>query len=126
KFALKPMNCPGHMLIFKNSLHSYRELPIRISEFGQVHRHELSGALNGMMRVRTFCQDDAHLIVRPDQLEEEIAKIIQLIDRMYKVFGFEYRFELSTRPEDSMGSEQLWTQAENALQNVLEAQGVEY
>ena len=125
-FALKPMNCPGHMLIFKNSLHSYRELPIRISEFGQVHRHEFSGALNGMMRVRTFCQDDAHIFVRPDQIEEEIGRVIALIDEMYQVFGFDYKIELSTRPEDSMGSEELWQQAEASLQNVLEHRGIEY
>ncbi|WP_179136116.1 threonine--tRNA ligase [Paenibacillus sp. 32352] len=125
-FALKPMNCPGHMLIFKNSLHSYRELPIRLSEFGQVHRHEFSGALNGMMRVRTFCQDDAHIFVRPDQIEEEIGRVIALIDQMYQVFGFEYKIELSTRPEDSMGSEELWQQAEASLQNVLEHRGIEY
>jgi threonyl-tRNA synthetase len=87
KFALKPMNCPGHMLIFKNSLHSYRELPIRLSEFGQVHRHELSGALNGMMRVRTFCQDDAHLFVLPEQIEDEICRVISLIDHVYQVLG---------------------------------------
>lgn len=126
KFALKPMNCPGHMLIYKHELHSYRDLPIRISEFGQVHRHEMSGALNGMMRVRTFCQDDAHLFVRPDQIEEEIRKVIRLIDTIYQVFGFEYRIELSTRPEDSMGSEELWAQAEAALQNVLDGLGVKY
>lgn len=126
KFALKPMNCPGHMLIYKNSLHSYRELPIRIAEFGQVHRHEFSGALNGMMRVRTFCQDDAHIFVRPDQIEDEIGRVIELIDEMYKVFGFEYRIELSTQPDDSMGSEELWRQAESALENVLEKRGVEY
>ncbi|WP_409344882.1 threonine--tRNA ligase [Paenibacillus sp. MBLB4367] len=125
-FALKPMNCPGHMLIYKNDLHSYRELPIRLSEFGQVHRHEFSGALNGMMRVRTFCQDDAHLFVLPSQIEEEIAKVISLIDRMYNVFGFEYRIELSTRPEDSMGSDELWEQAETSLRNVLESQGIAY
>jgi threonyl-tRNA synthetase len=126
KFALKPMNCPGHMLIYKHSLHSYRDLPIRISEFGQVHRHEMSGALNGMMRVRTFCQDDAHIFVRPDQIEDEIRSVIKLIDTIYSVFGFEYRIELSTRPEDSMGSEALWTQAEQALQNVLDGLGVSY
>jgi threonyl-tRNA synthetase len=125
-FALKPMNCPGHMLIYKNDLHSYRDLPIRISEFGQVHRHELSGALNGMMRVRTFCQDDAHIFVRPDQIEEEIGNVIALIDTIYKVFGFEYKIELSTRPENSMGSEELWQQAESSLQNVLEKRGIEY
>ena len=126
KFALKPMNCPGHMLIYKNELHSYRELPIRLCEFGQVHRHEFSGALNGMMRVRTFCQDDAHLFVRPDQIEEEIGQAIDLIGEMYKVFGFEYKIELSTRPEDSMGSAELWEQAETALRSVLERRGIAY
>lgn len=126
KFALKPMNCPGHMLIYKNSLHSYRELPIRLSEFGQVHRHEMSGALNGMMRVRTFCQDDAHIFVRPDQIEEEIGRVIAFIDHIYQVFGFEYTIELSTRPEDSMGSEELWTLAEQSLQNVLDHRGIQY
>lgn len=125
-FALKPMNCPGHMLIFKNTLHSYRELPIRMMEFGQVHRHEFSGALNGMMRVRTFCQDDAHLYVMPEQIEDEINRAISLIGRMYDIFGFDYKIELSTRPEDSMGSEELWDQAEQALRNVLDARGVEY
>lgn len=125
-FALKPMNCPGHMLIYKNGQHSYRELPIRLGEFGQVHRHEMSGALNGMLRVRTFCQDDAHLFVRPDQIEEEIGKVMALIDHIYNVFGFEYKIELSTRPEDSMGSEELWNEAEQALQNVLDNRGVEY
>lgn len=119
-FALKPMNCPGHMLIFKSRLRSYRELPVRLAEFGQVHRHEFSGALNGMMRVRTFCQDDAHLFVRPDQIEEEIGRIIGMIDRMYAVFGFSYRVELSTRPEDSMGDDRLWEQAEQSLRSVLE------
>ncbi|KEQ24999.1 threonine--tRNA ligase [Paenibacillus tyrfis] len=126
KFALKPMNCPGHMLIYKNDLHSYRELPIRLCEFGQVHRHEFSGALNGMMRVRTFCQDDAHLFVRPDQIEEEIGRAIDLIGEMYKVFGFQYKIELSTRPEDSMGSAELWEQAESALRSVLERRGIAY
>lgn len=126
KFALKPMNCPGHMLIYKNGLHSYRDLPIRISEFGQVHRHELSGALNGMMRVRTFCQDDAHIFVRPDQIESEIAEVIALIDDIYAVFGFEYSVELSTRPEDSMGSQELWDEAERALQHVLDEKQVDY
>ncbi|QYR23939.1 threonine--tRNA ligase [Paenibacillus sp. sptzw28] len=126
KFALKPMNCPGHMLIFKNSLHSYRELPIRLSEFGQVHRHEFSGALNGMMRVRTFCQDDAHIFARPDQIEEEIGRVITLVDRFYKIFGFEYRIELSTRPEESMGSPELWDQAESALQRVMDKRGIVY
>ncbi|OWA36976.1 threonine--tRNA ligase [Saccharibacillus sp. O16] len=125
-FALKPMNCPGHMLMYKNELHSYRDLPIRMMEFGQVHRHEYSGALNGMMRVRTFCQDDAHLFVRPGQIEEEISKVMDLIDGMYRVFGFDYRMELSTRPDDSMGSEELWEKAEEALRHVLEERGVDY
>ncbi|UQZ36632.1 threonine--tRNA ligase [Paenibacillus sp. PK3_47] len=126
KFALKPMNCPGHMLVYKNSLHSYRELPIRIAEFGQVHRHEFSGALGGMMRVRTFCQDDAHLFVLPEQIEAEIGKVLELIDHIYKVFGFEYKIELSTRPEDYMGSDELWDQAESSLQQVLEKRGIKY
>ncbi|WP_145131815.1 threonine--tRNA ligase [Paenibacillus sp. Y412MC10] len=126
EYALKPMNCPGHMLIFKSGLRSYRELPIRLAEFGQVHRHEYSGALSGMMRVRTFCQDDAHLFVRPDQIEEEIAGVIDLIDHMYAIFGFSYRIELSTRPEDSMGSDELWEQAEQSLRSVLERRGIEY
>lgn len=126
KYALKPMNCPGHMLIYKNSLHSYRELPIRLAEFGQVHRHEFSGALNGMMRVRTFCQDDAHLFVTPDQIEAEIGGVLAMIDHIYKVFGFEYKVELSTRPEDYMGSAKLWDEAEQALQNVLEKRGINY
>lgn len=126
KYALKPMNCPGHMLIYKNSLRSYRELPIRISEFGQVHRHEMSGALGGMMRVRTFCQDDAHLFVLPEQIEEEIGQIMDLIDYMYRVFGFEYKIELSTRPEDSMGSEELWERAKASLRSVLERRGIDY
>ncbi|CAH1055660.1 threonine--tRNA ligase [Paenibacillus pseudetheri] len=126
KFALKPMNCPGHMMIYKNNLHSYRELPIRIAEFGQVHRHEFSGALNGMMRVRTFCQDDAHLFVLPEQIEDEISRVISLIDHIYQVFGFEYKIELSTRPADYMGSEELWDLAEQSLQSVLDNLGIEY
>jgi threonyl-tRNA synthetase len=125
-FALKPMNCPGHIIVYKNAMHSYRELPIRLAEFGQVHRHELSGSLSGLMRVRTFCQDDAHIFARPDQIEDEIGKVIDLIDRMYRVFGFDYTMELSTRPERSMGSDELWEKAETALRNVLERRGVEY
>lgn len=126
KFALKPMNCPGHMLIYKNKLHSYRDLPIRYSEFGQVHRHEYSGALNGMLRVRTFCQDDAHVFVRPDQIKSEIKRMIELIDSIYKVFGFHYSVELSTRPEDSMGSDELWETAEGSLKDVLDEMGMAY
>ncbi|MEB5478732.1 threonine--tRNA ligase [Shouchella clausii] len=120
QFALKPMNCPGHMLIFKNGLHSYRDLPIRMAEFGQVHRHEFSGALNGLLRVRTFCQDDAHIFVTPQQIEEEITLALKIIDHVYQVFGFKYEIELSTRPDDFMGSEHLWEQAETALENVLQ------
>ncbi|WP_458355353.1 threonine--tRNA ligase [Peribacillus frigoritolerans] len=126
KFAMKPMNCPGHMLIFKNSLYSYRDLPIRMAEFGQVHRHEYSGALNGMLRVRTFCQDDAHIYVRQDQIESEIKQVFHLIDKVYRTFGFEYSVELSTRPEDSMGDESLWEASETALKNVLESIGIDY
>ncbi|MBA4535924.1 threonine--tRNA ligase [Bacillus aquiflavi] len=119
KFALKPMNCPGHMLIFKNNLYSYRDLPIRFAEFGQVHRHEYSGALNGMLRVRTFCQDDAHLFVREDQIESEMTQIFHLIDEAYRTFGFEYTVELSTRPKNSLGDDNLWKISERALKNVL-------
>ncbi|MCG3421000.1 threonine--tRNA ligase [Oceanobacillus jordanicus] len=126
KFAMKPMNCPGHMLIFKNNLYSYRDLPIRMAEFGQVHRHEYSGALNGMLRVRSFCQDDAHLFVREDQIEEEVKAAIRLVDAMYRAFGFSYTVELSTRPEKSLGSDELWDHAENSLENVLKQMGVAY
>ena len=126
KFAMKPMNCPGHMLIFKNNLYSYRDLPIRMAEFGQVHRHEYSGALNGMLRVRTFCQDDAHIFVRQDQIESEIKQVFHLIDKVYRTFGFEYSVELSTRPEDSMGDDSLWEASEAALKNVLENIGIHY
>jgi threonyl-tRNA synthetase len=125
-FAMKPMNCPGHMIIFKNEIRSYRDLPLRIAEFGQVHRHELSGALNGMLRVRTFTQDDAHIFVRPDQIEEELERVLELVDKMYSVFGFPYSVELSTRPENSMGSDELWEKAESALKNVLERSGLDY
>ncbi|XRG77318.1 threonine--tRNA ligase [Rossellomorea sp. GAMAL-10_SWC] len=126
KFALKPMNCPGHMLVYKNKLHSYRDLPVRMCENGQVHRHEYSGALNGMMRVRTFTQDDAHIFCRPDQIEGEIIEVINLIKEIYGVFGFTYKVELSTRPEDSMGSEELWNSAEQALENVLKSENLDF
>ncbi|MDV7765569.1 threonine--tRNA ligase [Peribacillus sp. CSMR9] len=126
KFAMKPMNCPGHMLIFKNNLYSYRDLPIRMAEFGQVHRHEYSGALNGMLRVRTFCQDDAHIFVRQDQIESEIKQVFHLIDEVYRTFGFEYSVELSTRPEDSLGDDSLWEDSESALKKVLENIGIHY
>ncbi|MCT6924804.1 threonine--tRNA ligase [Metasolibacillus sp.] len=126
KFALKPMNCPGHMLIYKNDLHSYRDLPIRMAEFGQVHRHEFSGALNGLLRVRTFCQDDAHIFATPEQIEDEIALTLKIIDHVYKVFGFEYEIELSTRPDNYMGELALWEQAEKALENVLKRLGFSF
>ncbi len=126
KFALKPMNCPGHMLIFKNNLYSYRDLPIRMAEFGQVHRHEYSGALNGMLRVRTFCQDDAHIFVREDQIESEIKQVFQLVDQVYRTFGFDYSVELSTRPEDSLGDDHLWEVSEESLKNVLKELKIDY
>ncbi|MCP6682656.1 threonine--tRNA ligase [Bacillus nakamurai] len=126
RFALKPMNCPGHMLMFKDKLRSYRDLPIRIAEFGQVHRHEFSGALNGLLRVRSFCQDDAHIFVTPNQIEAEIASALQIIDEVYSTFDFSYDVELSTRPDHHMGSEELWDQAEGALENVLKKLGYDY
>ena len=125
-YALKPMNCPGHMLIYKNHLHSYRDLPIRMAEFGQVHRHELSGSLNGLFRVRTFNQDDAHIFVRRDQIESEILDVLGLIHKVYSVFGFDYSIELSTRPDDFMGEIELWDFAEQSLENVLNQHGFEY
>ncbi len=126
RFAMKPMNCPGHMLIFKNSLHSYRDLPIRMAEFGQVHRHEFSGALNGLLRVRTFCQDDAHIFVRHDQIQSEIQQVIHLIDEVYQTFGFDYSVELSTRPEQSLGSDEIWNDSEEALKTVLGDLAINY
>lgn len=126
KFALKPMNCPGHMLIYKNNLHSYRDLPIRMAEFGQVHRHEFSGALNGLLRVRTFCQDDAHIFVTPEQIEAEITLALKIIDHVYKIFGFQFEIELSTRPDHYMGELAIWNQAEKALENVLNHLGYSY
>ncbi|QJF26215.1 threonine--tRNA ligase [Mammaliicoccus vitulinus] len=119
KYSLKPMNCPGHMLIYKNEHHSYRDLPIRMAEFGQVHRHELSGSLNGLFRVRTFNQDDAHIYVSKNQIESEILNVLNLIDKVYTIFGFDYSIELSTRPDDYMGDLNLWNFAEESLENVL-------
>ena len=107
-FAIKPMNCPGALLVYNNGLHSYKDLPLRIAELGQVHRHEASGALNGLFRVRTFTQDDAHIFVTPDQIESEVKDVLDLIDRMYGVFGLEYSIELSTKPEkDYIGSDEI-------------------
>ena len=115
------MNCPGGILVYKRKPHSYRDLPIRMGELGIVHRHELSGALHGLMRVRCFTQDDAHIFCTPDQLMDEIFGVINLIDSVYKVFGFEYDLELSTRPEDSMGSDEDWEAATNALRQALDS-----
>ena len=120
-FCIKPMNCPGGILVYKRKPHSYRDLPIRIGELGIVHRHELSGALHGLMRVRCFTQDDAHIFCTPDQLMDEIFGVINLIDSVYKVFGFKYDLELSTRPEDSMGSDEDWEAATNALRQALDS-----
>ena len=126
-FAIKPMNCPGALLVYNNSLHSYKDLPLRIGELGQVHRHEASGALNGLFRVRTFTQDDAHIFVTPDQLEEEVKKVLMLIDRIYSVFGLSYTVELSTRPESGyIGSLEIWEQSEKALANACVHAGKEY
>lgn len=118
-YAIKPMNCPGGMLVYKRSLHSYRDLPIRMGELGLVHRHELSGALHGLMRVRCFTQDDAHIFMTPEQIESEIIDVVKLIDRFYKVFGFKYSVELSTRPQDFMGSVEQWDKATEALKSAL-------
>jgi len=125
-FAIKPMNCPGGMLVYKRKLHSYRDLPQRLAELGLVHRHELSGALHGLMRVRCFTQDDAHIFMTPEQVKDEVLGVINLIDDFYKVFGFKYHVELSTRPEDSMGTDEQWEMATNALKEALEAKGMEY
>ncbi|AKC63956.1 threonyl-tRNA synthetase [Clostridium sporogenes] len=125
-YAIKPMNCPGGILVYKNSMHSYRDLPLRLSELGIVHRHELSGALHGLMRVRCFTQDDAHLYMTKEQIKEEVVGIIKLIDKFYKLFGFEYFVELSTRPEDSMGSDEDWEIATNGLKEALDFIGKEY
>ena len=125
-YAIKPMNCPGGMLVYKRKPHSYRDLPERIAELGLVHRHELSGALHGLMRVRCFTQDDAHIFMTPDQIESEIEGVVRLIDRFYKVFGFKYKLELSTRPEDSMGTDEQWEAATNALKRALDVLGKEY
>ncbi|KGI39227.1 threonine--tRNA ligase [Clostridium tetani] len=125
-FAIKPMNCPGSILVYKSHLHSYKEFPMRLGELGLVHRHELSGALHGLMRVRCFTQDDAHIFMTKEQIKDEILNVIKLIDSFYKVFGFEYFVELSTRPEDSMGSDEDWEVATNGLKNALEGAGLEY
>ncbi|SHH16593.1 threonine--tRNA ligase [Thermosipho atlanticus] len=120
EYAIKPMNCPGHILIYKNDVVSYRDLPIRLFEFGKVHRYERSGVLHGLLRVRAFTQDDSHIFCRKDQIEQEITSLVKLIDELYKPFGFSYKATLSTMPEDHMGDEEVWDIATNALKNVLE------
>lgn len=125
-YAIKPMNCPGAMLAYKRKMYSYRDLPVRLCEMGQVHRHELSGALHGLMRVRTFTQDDAHLFMLPEQIKDEVVGVINFIDYVYNLFGFKYHIELSTRPEDSMGSKDEWDMAENALKEAVEEKNIPY
>jgi len=125
-FAVKPMNCPGGILVYKSQMHSYRELPLRLGELGLVHRHEISGALHGLMRVRCFTQDDAHIFMLPSQIKDEVLGVINFIDYVYKLFGFEYHVELSTRPENSMGSDEDWEHATNSLIEALNAAGLEY
>lgn len=125
-YAVKPMNCPGGMLIYKQDMHSYRDLPIRMGEIGLVHRHEKSGALHGLMRVRCFNQDDAHIFMTEEQIKDEISGVIRLIDGVYKQFGFKYHIELSTRPENSMGSDEAWEIATNGLRDALEENKIQY
>lgn len=125
-YAVKPMNCPGGLLMYKRDLHSYRELPIRMGELGLVHRHELSGALHGLMRVRCFTQDDAHIFMMPSQIKDEILGVIKMVDQFYSLFGFKYFVELSTRPENSMGSDEDWEAATNALKDALDSIGRQY
>ena len=125
-YAIKPMNCPGSMLVYKRKMWSYRDFPIRCGELGQVHRHELSGALHGLMRVRTFTQDDAHIFMLPEQVNDEIKAVAKFCDDVYKMFGFEYHVELSTRREDSMGTDEEWEMAEGALRNAIEEMGVPF
>ncbi|MBU3144536.1 threonine--tRNA ligase [Clostridium sp. CF012] len=126
EFAIKPMNCPGGMLVYKSEPHSYRDLPIRVGELGRVHRHELSGAINGLMRARAFTQDDAHIFMLPQQIKEEIKGVIRLIDEVYSRFGFKYSIELSTRPENSMGSDEEWQIAESSLAAALNEMNMQY
>ncbi len=125
-YAIKPMNCPGGMLAFKRRMYSYRDLPLRTAELGLVHRHELSGALHGLMRVRCFTQDDAHIFMTEDQMKQEIVGVINLMEKIYSLFNFEYKVELSTKPENSMGTKEQWDIAENALQEALESLNMKY
>ena len=126
EFAIKPMNCPGSMLVYKSQPRSYRDLPLRMGELGLVHRHEKSGALHGLMRVRCFTQDDAHIYMTPEQITDEIKGVVRLIDEVYNMFGFKYHVELSTRPEDSMGSDEDWEMATNSLREALDEMGYDY
>lgn len=125
-YAIKPMNCPGGVLVYKNEPHSYRDLPLRLGELGLVHRYEKSGELGGLLRVRSFTQDDAHIFMMPNQIKDEIKGVISLIDKVYKIFGFEYHVELSTRPENSMGSDEDWELATNGLINALNELNIDY
>lgn len=125
-YAVKPMNCPGAMLVYKRKMYSYRDFPIRMAELGLVHRHELSGALHGLMRVRSFTQDDAHIFMLPEQIKEEIKGVIDFTDYMYSIFGFKYHIELSTRPENSMGTDEEWGMATGALKDALEEKGLPF
>ena len=126
QFAIKPMNCPGSLIYYNAKPHSYKEFPMKVAELGRVHRHELSGALHGLMRVRAFTQDDAHIFMLPEQIKDQIKGVVDLIDRVYKTFGFEYHLELSTRPENSIGSDEEWEAAENGLREALEELNLPY
>ena len=125
-YCIKPMNCPGGVMVYASEPHSYKELPIRAGELGIVHRHELKGALHGLFRVRCFTQDDAHIFMRQDQIQDEIMKVVHLINEVYTKFGFKYFIELSTRPENSMGSDEDWEAATNGLKSALEKLGLDY
>ena len=126
EYAIKPMNCPGGILVYQNEMHSYRDFPLRYAELGLVHRHELSGALHGLFRVRAFTQDDAHVFMLPDQMQTELMKVIELFDRIYSQFGLKYHVELSTKPDNAMGDDTIWEAATEALRNAIEAKGIPY
>ena len=126
EYAIKPMNCPGGILVYQNEMHSYRDLPLRYAELGLVHRHELSGALHGLFRVRAFTQDDAHVFMLSEQMQSELMKVIELFDRIYSQFGLKYHVELSTKPDNAMGDDAIWEAATEALRNAIEAKGIDY
>lgn len=126
EYAIKPMNCPGGILVYQNEMHSYRDFPLRYAELGLVHRHELSGALHGLLRVRAFTQDDAHVFMLPSQMQSELMKVIELFDRIYSQFGLKYHVELSTKPDNAMGDDAIWEAATEALRNAIEAKGIPY